>query len=109
MAPSPQLALACQVDRDSDGLSHALVVGDTLTGDVERRAVVDRRSDERQAEVHADAPLPVVHLDGDVPLVVVHGEDDIVLAVDRLSEHGVRGHRPRRVDAERAGLFLSRG
>src|SRR5687768_7015371 len=68
--------------REGDRFDHAGLIGEALAGDIERRAVVDRGTDNGQAEVYADASFEAVDLDGDVPLVVIHHDHDVVLSGD---------------------------
>ena len=76
--------------------------GERLAGprDVERRAVVDRRADDRQAERDVHAGVERHQLHRRVPLVVVHHDDRVVaVPVHRLEEHGVGRVRPAGRDA----------
>ena len=70
--------------------------------------MVDRRSDEGEAQVYTDALGPVVHLDGYVPLVVVHRQHDVIGAVDGLCEDSVGRDRAGRVDPLGARLLYCR-
>src|SRR5438477_5321754 len=89
----------CEVDGKLERLGQAARVGAPGAGEIERRAVVDRRADERQpeGEVHAAAEARV--LQHRQPLVVIHGEHGIGLTHALGHEQGVGGNRTLGIDA----------
>ena len=60
------------------------MLGNSLAGDVESRAVVHRRADEGESQSCGDALIETVDFRGDVALVVLKGEDRVVTALDGL-------------------------
>src|SRR3989441_5377960 len=91
----------CEVDGKLQRLGEAARVGAVGAGKIERRAVVDGRADERQAErdVHAAAEARV--LQHRQSLVVIHGEHAIGLAQPLGHEQRIGGERPPRVGVPR--------
>src|SRR5438132_8216730 len=89
----------CEVDGKLERFGEAARVGAAGAGEIERRAVVDRRADERQAErdVHAAAEARV--LQHRQSLVVIHGEHAIGLAQPLGHEQRVGRNRALGVDA----------
>ena len=103
--PSPR-----EPPRVLEGVLQRVGEGDALPGDVERRAVVDRRADDRQAERDVDPGVERQQLHRPVALVVVHAHDRVVAAaVHGLVEHGVGRVRAAGVDARGARLLDGRG
>ena len=82
-----------EMDRQAGGFDHRVLACNTLTGDVKRRPVVDRRPDNWQSEADVDSLIKAKHLDGNVPLVVVHRHDTIELAPGGTRKDRVRGPR----------------
>src|SRR5215813_9908412 len=101
VAASSALCLSprCQARREADGLDQAGMIGDAAACDVERGAVIDRRTDDRQPERDVDGSTEREQLDRNQPLVVITGDDDVELAARGADEHGVAGPRPGDVDA----------
>src|SRR4051812_34523770 len=64
----------CELDGKLERLNQAAGIGLAGAGQVERRAVVDRRAHERQAERDVDAAAEARVLQHRQSLVVVHGE-----------------------------------
>ena len=69
-------------------------VGDPLSGDVERRAVIGGRAHERQAERDIDAVIEGEGLDRDQALVVIHRQRHVVARPRLGMEHRIGGKRP---------------
>src|ERR1700730_9410120 len=81
---------------------HTLRIGHAFAGDVERRAVIDRRPDDGQAERHVDR-LPERHeLDRNQPLIVIARHDHVEVAAAGAHEDGVARERTGHLDAARA-------
>ena len=80
-----------------------------IGGEVERRAVVDRRARERQAERHVDAVAEARRLEHRQALVVVHRDDRVVVARVLRHEHGVGRQRPVRTSRCRRARDLGDG
>jgi hypothetical protein len=94
---SPRRQLRGQQNR----LHHAAGVCLALPGDVERRPVIDRRTNDGQTERHVHG-LPERHqLDRHQPLVVIRGHHHIELAAHGADEQRVGGKRSIDVDAGR--------
>ena len=82
--------------------NHTARIGDAPAGDIERRAVIDRRPHDRQTErdVHGLAERDELHRNQ--PLIVIAGDDDVELAADGAHENRVARKGARDVDAVRA-------
>ena len=78
-----------------------------MTGDVEGRAVIDRRSEDGESCCDRDRAV-VKGLRGDMTLVVVQGKDTVVLPDDALMEDGICRNRSDDVVTLGAGAFDSR-
>src|SRR4051794_12423141 len=92
-----------QLRRTLAGQNEALLASDSLPGDVERRAVVDRHADDREPDRDVHACVAVDRLERRVPLIVIAGDDDVPFPLYSGREQGVGGDRPLRVDAARSG------
>ena len=85
----------------------------SCAGDVERRAMVGRGADDRQAQRDVDAFLEMQRLQRDQRLVVIHAERRVILGARRGVEHGVgrvrAGDRAslRPASASIAGMMMS--
>ena len=86
-----QAAACAEESGGSDGRAHTDGLRRSRARNIVRRSVIDGCSDERQAEVDADAAVEVVHLDGDVPLVVIEGYDGVEFAGRAAQEDGIGG------------------
>src|SRR6185369_3758466 len=65
------------------------------TGDIERRAVIYRRPDDRQAERDIHASLEIEQLRRNMALIVIHADDRVeLLPPHRQIKEGVRGKWP---------------
>ena len=82
---------AAHLRSHADRRGHRPWVGEVLAGNVERRAVVGRGPDDRQAERDVDAILEMQGLHRDQRLVVVHAKRGIVVGPRRRMEQGVGG------------------
>ena len=74
-------------------------IGDPLSGDIERRAVIGGCAHERQAERDIDAFVEGEGLRRDQALVVIHCERHIVARPRLGMEHRIGGERPDDVDS----------
>src|SRR5579871_944413 len=74
-------------------LLHAACVGGVASRDVEGRAVIDRRANDRNASGNVDRAFEIEELHRNVALVVVHRDHQIVRAARRLQENRVGGMR----------------
>ena len=79
--------------------AHAARVCTTGARPVERRAVIDRRADERQAERHVHAVTEGRVFQHRQALIVEHRQHRVVLRHDLGNEQRVGGHRTVHVDA----------
>src|SRR5437762_7931351 len=61
-----------------DRRDQALRIGFALARNIERRSVIGRGADEREAQAHIDAATKIERLDRDQRLVVIHAEDRVV-------------------------------
>src|SRR5581483_3357510 len=91
-----------QPRRQQHRRDHALRIGFSRAGDVERSAVVDRRPDDRQAQRDVDRLAERDQLHRNEPLIVVAGHHDVELAPGGTNEHRVGRKRPGHVDAARS-------
>ena len=66
--------------RQPHRLDQARRIRDPAAGDVERRAVIDRGPDDRQAQGDVHRPPEREQLDRDQPLIVITGDDGVELA-----------------------------
>ena len=93
------------VDRQVDGVDHALPTRHAFAGDVKGDAVIDRRPDDGRPSVTL-TPSTADHvplrgstesprkLHRNVSLVVIHRDDGVVLPGSRFDEDGVSGTGP---------------
>src|SRR5438876_7538840 len=91
-----------EVDRGIDAAGVRRARLRSIGREIERRAVVDRRANERQSERYVHATPEGGRLERGQALVVVHGDDRIVAARVVRYEDRVRGNRPRDVVARDA-------
>src|ERR1043165_2218177 len=92
---SAALVGARQARGQRDGGDHARMLGHAAARDVEGRAVVNRRADERQAERDVDRLAEGKTLDGNHRLVMVARNQGVELAARGAQENRVRRGRPR--------------
>ena len=95
----PWPVLASRARRQQHRLHHAFRIGDTLAGDVERRAMVDRRPDDRQPQRHVDRLAERRHFDRNQTLIVIAGNHHVELASQRAQEDRVARKRAGHIDA----------
>src|SRR5699024_2331527 len=77
------------------GRAHRAGIGDSLPGDVEGGAMIDRGPQDRQTHCHGYRSIEVEGLRGDVALVVVLGENAVEPAGQPLMEDRIGGDRSR--------------
>src|SRR5213078_4500844 len=79
--------------------------GLTGAGNVKRRAMVGRGSNERQSQRDVDGVLERQRLDRDQRLVVIHADRAVIGFARGIVEHSVRGQWPPDLDALAAQDF----
>ena len=79
-----------------------------MTGDVEGRAVIDRRSEDGESCCDRDRAVKVKGLRGDMALVVIQGKDAVVFPDDALVKDGICRNWSDDVVTLGAGAFDSR-
>jgi hypothetical protein len=99
-----------QPGRKGEGVDKAFCRRHAFVGDIERRAVVDRSADYRQAERDVDRALEIEQLDRDVALVVVHADHGVEpFLLHGLVEDRVGGEWALDVDSLLPGIRHGRG
>src|SRR2546427_12979143 len=93
----------CELDRKLGRLDQAARVGLAGSRELERGAVIDRRTHERQAEGHVHAASEARVFEHREALVMVHGERAIGGAQPLRHEQRVSGNRATRRDARGRG------
>src|SRR5256885_4207121 len=93
----------CELDRKLGRFDQAARVGLAGSGELERGAVVDRSTHERQAEGHVHAASEARVFEHREALVMVHGERAIGGAQPLRHEQRVSGNRAARRDARGRG------
>src|SRR6266404_1406920 len=93
----------CELDRKLGLLEQAARVGLAGSGELERGAVIDRSTHERQAEGHVHSASKARVFEHREALVMVHGERAIGVLQPLGHEQRVRGNRTARRDARGRG------
>src|SRR5437879_1026056 len=93
----------CELDRKLGRFDQAARVGLAGSGELERGAVIDRSTHERQAEGHVHAASEARVFEHREALVMVHGERAIGAAQPLRHEQRVSGNRAARRDARVRG------
>jgi len=79
-----------------------------MSGDIEGRAVIDGRADNRETQGNVNGILEIHQLHRNVALIMVHGDHEIKFSANRFGKKRVCGKGAMAVDASSLGRLNRR-